>query len=190
MNTDLIVRDAAEVVKNGGTILYPTDTIWGLGCDPFNKDAVDEIFKLKKRPSHKKLILIVSDILMLKKYIPILHPKIETLISFHKQPLTVIYNKNRFLPDYLLEEDGSIAIRVVQDDFCEMLIKASGNPLISTSANLHGEPFPESFGSIDDSIKHGVNYIVPEEYETKKKEPLPSIIAKLNKKEELDFIRT
>lgn len=188
----LLRDDISEIVRlleGGGIICYPTDTIWGIGCDATNEAAIARISALKGRAPDKGYVLLVSSIEMLKQYVPKIHPRLETLLSFHQRPLTIVYERGVVgLPAAAKAPDGSAAIRVAQDEFCQQLIEALGKPLISTSANKSGEPFPPTFGGISSEILGGVDYVV--KYRQDDKEPgEPSSIAKLDRHHELDFIR-
>ena len=187
-----LLRDDIEEIKaileNNGIILYPTDTIWGLGCDATKQEAVEKINALKGRPADKSYVLLVNSVEMLKEYVPKVHPRLETLLSFHVRPLTIIYDKVKNLPDWLLADNGSVAIRVTQDPFCQFLIEQVGKPIVSTSANKSGEPFPPTFGAVSSDILQGVDYVVKHRQDDRTPSE-PSVIAKLTKKAELDFIR-
>ena len=176
------------VLRKGGVILYPTDTIWGIGCDATQEDAVEKILTLKNRKSDKGFVLLVDSIEMLKNYVDHVHPRVETLLSFHDRPLTVIYEQGVGLASNVLAIDGSIAIRVVKDAFCRELIQQFGRPLVSTSANVSGAPFPAHFGEINSDVIEKVDFIVKYKQDNKEKGE-PSVIVRLNKDEELDFIR-
>jgi L-threonylcarbamoyladenylate synthase len=154
------VIKAAEIVKNGGLILYPTDTIWGIGCDATNYDAVERIFQIKKRDSNKSMIVLMKDYNELKDYLKIL-PQIDfEQFKNEIRPLTVIYQHAINLAENVIAKDGSIAIRIPKDDFCNELIKSIGVPLVSTSANFSGEPSAENFKNISEELKYQVDYIV------------------------------
>jgi L-threonylcarbamoyladenylate synthase len=154
------VNKAAEIVKNGGLILYPTDTIWGIGCDATNYDAVERIFQIKKRDSNKSMIVLMKDYNELKDYLKIL-PQIDfEQFKNEIRPLTVIYQHAINLAENVIAKDGSIAIRIPKDDFCNELIKSIGVPLVSTSANFSGEPSAENFKNISEELKYQVDYIV------------------------------
>jgi L-threonylcarbamoyladenylate synthase len=154
------VIKAAEIVKNGGLILYPTDTIWGIGCDATNYDAVERIFQIKKRDSNKSMIVLMKDYNELKDYLKIL-PQIDfEQFKNEIRPLTVIYQHAKNLAENVIAKDGSIAIRIPKDDFCNELIKSIGVPLVSTSANFSGEPSAENFKNISEELKYQVDYIV------------------------------
>ena len=149
------VNNALQVLINGGIILYPTDTIWGIGCDATNEKAVAKIFKLKKRADSKSLISLVADKKQLKKitgYIPSL--------DITSSPTTIIYPFAVGLSKKLVASNGSAAIRIVQDDFCQQLIKKFGKAIVSTSANISGATSPKKFSEISEEIKKNVDYIV------------------------------
>ena len=175
-------------LDNGGTILYPTDTIWGLGCDATNPEAVGKIYELKHRQLDKPFVLLVSSLEMLKDYVEHVHPRVETLLLFHQRPLTIIYEKAKNLPSISHGSNGSVAIRVTLDPFCKELIEAFGKPLVSTSANISNEPFPNHFGEISSAVIVGVDHVV--KYRTMDKNMnQPSVIAKLGGNGELEFLR-
>ena len=182
------VAQVLPVLASGGLILYPTDTIWGIGCSANDVAAIERIFTLKNRPKEKGFVLLVSDMDMLDKYIERIHPKLNSLNQYHERPVTVIYKNPRNLPSILIADDNSVAIRIVKDDFCSALIKAFGQPLIATSANISGEPFPKYFEEITDDVKKGVDYIVKHR-QTETKQNAPSVIVTLSKKNELIFLR-
>ncbi len=183
-NLDIAISN----LKKGKIILYPTDTIWGIGCDATNEKAIRKIYKIKKREINKPFIVLVSDIEMLKKYVEDLHPRIETLLYYHNRPLTIIYKKSKNLPGILTGEHGSIAIRVIKEKVISKIIKEFGKPIVSSSANIAGEPFPKSFKEISEEVKTSVDYILPYKQEDKNS-TTPSVIAKYNKNGKLKFIR-
>lgn len=168
-------------------MLYPTDTIWGLGCSMKSESACQKISTLKKRPSGQSFILLVSDIDHLKQYVTI-HPRIETLLSYLERPLTIVYEKHHGIPAHCVAPDGSIAIRVVQDEFCQTLIKTLGYPITSTSANLHGTTSPKHFGEISSEVITGCDFVFNyRRHHEFTGEPSP--IASFDKKGRLHFIR-
>lgn len=177
-----------NTLDEGGVILYPTDTIWGLGCDALNEEAIDKVYEIKKRPKDNPLIIIASSIDMIKSYVATMHPKIETLLVYHERPLTVVYEKAANLPENLIQADGSVAIRLVKDEFCRQMIEELGRPIVSTSANMSGEPFPSNFGQISSDIISQADYIVKYRQDDKELNE-PSALIKLSKKGELIFIR-
>ena len=140
--------------------MYPTDTIWGIGCDATNTAAVKHIYTLKQRDDAKSLIVLLAEAKDIFKYVANPHPDIVGIIGEFDRPTTVIYEQAIGLPDNLVNQDGSIAIRVPRDPFCKSLIKRLKKPLVSTSANISGEPSPTSFARIAQEIKDGVDYIV------------------------------
>jgi len=154
------IEQSLSVLKSGGIILYPTDTIWGIGCDATNEEAVERIFVVKQRPSNKSLIILVAEEREIMKYVAHPDPRVFEYLESTKKPTTVIYEGAIGLASNLASEDGSIAIRIVQDEFCRHLIKRLRKPIVSTSANLSGEPSPKSFNDISDKIRNAVDYIV------------------------------
>jgi len=149
-----------ETLLQGGIILYPTDTVWGIGCDATNPDAVGKIFDLKQRPAAKSMIVLLADPKDINRYTSRPQPYIAEYLEKATKPTTVIYEAALGLAENLVSDDGSIAIRIVQEDFCRHLIKRFRKPLVSTSANISGEDSPENFAGISDAIKQGVDYIV------------------------------
>ena len=149
------ISRSLKILQNGGVILYPTDTIWGLGCDATNPDAIQKIYNIKQRKESKALITLVSDKKMLKKLTDSVP---DTDIT--SAPTTVIYQNIEGLSDNLLAEDGTAAIRIVQDDFCKKLIEIFGKAIVSTSANISGTKSPKQFSDITDDIINNADYIV------------------------------
>jgi len=147
-----------EILNNGGIILYPTDTIWGLGCDATNIKAIEKIISLKGRDSSKNLIILVSDIEMLEKYIEFLPSQALSLLNEFKTPLTIIYPKSKNLPS-LLSQDETIGIRIPKHKYCQELIRNFKKPIVSTSANISNQPSPKCFKEISMKIKNGVDFI-------------------------------
>ena len=160
MSYDTIIDKTAAIIREGKVILYPTDTIWGLGCDARNEKAVQKIYTLKGRRPEKAFLVLVNSIEMLKQYVVDIHPRVETLLVYHNRPLTLIYNKAKNLPNVSISEDGSIGIRISQDPFCKELISKCGGPIISTSANISEEPAPRFYREISEKIRSQVDHIV------------------------------
>jgi len=182
------ISEIASFLQQGKVICYPTDTIWGIGCDALHEAAVDRISNIKGRAPEKGYVLLVSSIAMLKRFVPKIPPRLETLLAHHQRPLTMIYTNTVGLPDWVKAPDGSAAIRVATDEFCRELIEAFGNPIVSTSANKSGEPYPPTFGNISSEILTVVDYVV--KYRQDDKTPgEPSSIARLDRYEELEFVR-
>jgi L-threonylcarbamoyladenylate synthase len=182
------VNKALEVLKNGGIILYPTDTIWGIGCDATNSDAVEKIFKLKGRDAKKSLIVLLDTDNKLQSYVSEVPDLAYDLIEYTENPLTIIYSKAKNLAPNVIHEDGSIGIRIVKHEFCEQLIQRFRKPIVSTSANLSGNPSPMNFSQIDDELIAGVDYVVDLEQE-QLQEKRPSTIMKLEPDGAFKFIR-
>jgi len=149
-----------NVLKNGGSILYPSDTIWGLGCDATNKMAVEEIIKIKNREVNQKFILLALNIEMIKQFVEYVPSEIERFLEKQSNPCTVIYPNSKKLPSNVIAEDNSIAFRIPKDAFCLDLLKDFGKPIVSTSANFHGEQSPVSFMDINKDLVKKVKYIV------------------------------
>jgi len=154
------INNAVRTLEEGGVLLYPTDTIWGLGCDALNAEAVERVFGIKQRPREKSLIVLLSDADDLRKYTGSLPPRLTEILEEFRRPVTVIYEDARGLPPNVIHPDGSIAIRITRDPFCRALITRSGKPLISTSANISGVPAPASFSEISPGIIHACDYVV------------------------------
>ncbi len=181
------VKTCTNILRKGGTILYPTDTIWGIGCDATNETAVKKIFEIKKRPTAKTMVILLSEISDLDTYADI--PEVAwDLVEYAEKPLTIVYPGAKRIASSLISEDGSIAIRVVKDEFCKMIINTIRKPLVSTSANISGESSPGFFDEISDEIKSKVDYVVPlRQHEHKKS--VPSKIIKLGMNGLLEIIR-
>ncbi|HNQ66803.1 MAG TPA: L-threonylcarbamoyladenylate synthase [Bacteroidales bacterium] len=183
-----IVFEALSVLKKGGIILYPTDTIWGLGCDATNESAVASIYAIKQRDKSKRMLILVDSVEMLEKYTSFVPDIAYKLIEVTDKPLTIIYPKARNLPKNLIATDGSIGIRVVKNEFCQALITELKNPITSTSANLAGQTSPLGFFSISNEIKMAADYIVPlhlEEFSTSKS----SDIIRVDKNGQIEILR-
>jgi len=151
-----IYHEAIQTLKSGGVLLYPSDTIWGLGCDVRDDQAVEKILELKNRPASKGLIVLISKIEQLSEYVEQVPDIAWDLVEFAEDPLTIIYPKAKNVSPLLVGLDGSIAIRLVKDEFCKGLIYRYQRAIVSTSANLSGEISPRNFGEIAPSIISGV----------------------------------
>ncbi len=181
------IKKAIEVLQKGGLILYPTDTIWGIGCDATNEEACQRIHEIKNRPPSKSFIVLVDGFPMLERYIPEFHEVCYDLADFASRPLSIIYPGAEGLAPSVLAEDGSVGIRITQDPICLKLIRGIRKPLVSTSANLSGQPFPECFDDVDPAIKSAVDCIVAER--THEKLLKPSQIIKIGLGGEVQIIR-
>jgi L-threonylcarbamoyladenylate synthase len=153
------VTKALEVVRAGGIILYPTDTVWGLGCDATNPEAVEKIFRLKGRDSGKSLIVLLDTASKLPSYVSEVPDIAYDLIEYAENPLTIVYSGAKNLADNVVAADRTIGIRVTSHPFCKELISRMRVPLVSTSANVSGQPGATDFNSISDEILHGVDYV-------------------------------
>lgn len=192
LNTIPVENDNLEeiiaVLNNGGLILYPTDTIWGVGCDATNAQAVQKVYELKRRDLSKPFVLLADTLDLVKQYVEEVHPRLENLLQYHTRPLTVVYPQSKNLPAVAVHSSGSVAMRVATDDFCQRLIRAFGKPLVSSSANISTEPFPANFGEISSDIIQGVDYVVKsKQYDQTKREP--SVIVSINEEGEFNFLR-
>jgi L-threonylcarbamoyladenylate synthase len=182
------VSRALETIAQNGTILFPTDTIWGLGCDATNPEAIQKIREIKQIPSDEGMVVLVSSLEQLKSYVGNLHPRIETLLIYHSRPVTIIYEQPKGFPESLLHKDRTLAIRITRDPFCQDLIHKLGKPIVAAAACVKDEPLPAYFGAVRSDVIVGVDYVV--RYRQKDR-PLgePSVIMKMNDDSELDAIR-
>lgn len=158
MHNDIL--KSLEILNNGATILYPTDTIWGIGCDATNADAIEKVYKIKKREQSKSMIILLDNEMKISSYVDEVPDIAYDLIELSEKPLTIIFCGAKNLPENLINSDGSIAIRIVKDEFCKKLISRFKKPLVSTSANFSNEPSAATFNKIDKRIKNAVDYIV------------------------------
>lgn len=154
------IEKALSVLRLGGVILYPTDTVWGIGCNALDEKAVQRIYHIKNRDDSKSLIILMADERDILKYVAAPDPQVFDFIAAQTKPTTVIFEGAIGLPQALIAANGSIAIRLVQDNFCRHLIKRLRAPLVSTSANISGEPTPQTYSEITDAIKQQMDYIV------------------------------
>lgn len=182
------IQKALSVLRSGGIILCPTDTVWGLSCDATNKDAVEKIYKIKERDPSKSLILLIDDEKFLNKYLKEVPSLAWDLLEITENPLTIIYDDARNLAPNAIASDGSVAIRVCKDEFCKKLIHKFGRPIVSTSANLSGEDTPECFGEIDEKILAAVDHVVNWRQNDNTKGKASSII-KMKMNAEIQVIR-
>lgn len=184
--TDL--NRALDTLKAGGLILYPTDTIWGIGCDATNPEAVEKVFALKGREKNKSLIVLLQNENQLASYASEIPEVAYQLIEYAEKPLTIVYSQAKNLAPNAIAEDGSIGIRIVKHPFCEKLLQRFRKPIISTSANISGQPSPKEYAEIADAIKTGVDYCV--QYgRTSRSNGQSSTIMKLDPSGKFEFIR-
>jgi L-threonylcarbamoyladenylate synthase len=182
------INKAVEILKNGGTILYPTDTIWGIGCDATNAKAVQKILKTKNRPKNFSFIILVEKAPRIIDYVEKIPDITWDLLSGFDLPVTVIYPGAKNLPKSVIAVDGTIAIRVVKNEFCQKVIAKLGKPIVSSSANFTGEPSPLMFKDISEEFKKQVDYIVPINQDKLSKTKASTII-KLKLNGEFNIIR-
>jgi len=182
------VANAFKVVQDGGIILYPTDTIWGIGCDAANTDAVKRIFALKQRDEAKSMIILLDTDNKLQSYVQEVPELAYNLIEYTENPLTLVMPGAKNISPALIAADGSVGIRVTSHQFCQQLIQRLRRPLVSTSANISGQPSPQYFGQISDEIINGVDYVVDlEQHSTEIKKP--STIMSLDPSGKFEFLR-
>lgn len=182
------VDQALAVLKKGGVILYPTDTVWGLGCDATNEAAVQKIFQIKKRADSKSMIVLVADERDILQYVAAPDPAVFDFLEAQQRPTTIIFENAIGLPASLMAEDGSAAIRTVQDDFCRHLIRRLQRPIVSTSANISGQATPQTFSQISDAIKEAVDHVV--QWRQDDRQPAqPSRIIRWNNDGQISIIR-
>lgn len=147
-------------LKSGGTIIYPTDTIWGIGCDATSRQAVEKIRRIKNRDPSRSMLILAADIEMVRRYVKSFPEKAVEIIQKSSTPVTIIYPQAKNLPDNLIAKDGSIGIRIPADEFCLELIRQFGKPIVSTSANISGQPFAANFSEIDPGLIKLTDYVV------------------------------
>lgn len=182
------IQKACEVLQAGGLILYPTDTIWGIGCDATNEEAVRKVYELKKRTDNKAMLVLTDSTAKLNMYVSDIPDIAWDLIDVADKPLTIIYSKAKNLATNLLGEDGSVGIRVTSEEFSYKLCERYRRPLVSTSANVSGEPSPANFSEVSETIRNGVDYIVGYRQDDTSKAK-PSNIIKLGEGGVIQVIR-
>ncbi|WP_230937172.1 L-threonylcarbamoyladenylate synthase [Psychroserpens luteolus] len=184
---DTEIENALSILKQGKLILYPTDTVWGIGCDASNYEAVKKVYKLKQRADSKALICLVNNYSMLEKHVDNVPQMAYNILDIAVKPTTIIYDNPAGVAENLIANDNTLAIRVVKDKFCEQLIKQLKKPLVSTSANISGQPTPKSFKEISEEILKGVDYVV--NLQSEKSDIKPSSIIKLGNDGSIKIIR-
>jgi L-threonylcarbamoyladenylate synthase len=182
------VAKALKIIQDGGIILYPTDTVWGIGCDATNNEAVKKIFKLKQRDEEKSMIILLDTENKLESYIKEVNPLAYDLIEYAENPLTLVMPGAKNVSPAIIASDGSIGIRISKHPFCQQLIQRLRKPLVSTSANTSGKPSPQYFSQIEIEIVNGVDYVVDiDQYDKEIK--TPSTIMRLAPDGKFEFIR-
>jgi L-threonylcarbamoyladenylate synthase len=182
------IRESLNTLKSGGIILYPTDTIWGLGCDATNSSAVEKIFKIKSRIGSMSLLILVNNEQMLERYVKEIPEIAFELISVADTPLTIIYPEGENLAPGVCSDDGSVGIRICHEEFCRELIVRFRKPIVSTSANFSGKPSPSHFGEIDKSLVQKADYVVRYRQDDRQKQSASPVI-KLEQDGTLKIIR-
>ena len=182
------IKKACQVIREGGVILYPTDTIWGIGCDATNEDAVRRVYEIKQRQDSKAMLVLVDSSVKVDFYVRDVPEVAWDLIDLADKPLTIIYSGARNLAANLLAEDGSVGIRVTNEDFSKRLCQQFRKAIVSTSANISGQPSPKNFSEISEEVKSAVDYIVGYRQE-EISNPKPSSIIKLDKGGVIKIIR-
>lgn len=182
------IKKACQVMREGGVILYPTDTIWGIGCDATNEEAVRRVYKIKRRADSKAMLVLVDSAVKVDFYVQDVPEVAWDLIELADKPLTIIYSGARNLAPNLLAEDGSVGIRVTGEEFSKRLCQQFRKAIVSTSANVSGQPSPQNFSEISDEIKAAVDYIVDYRRE-ETAQARPSSIIKLDKGGVIKIIR-
>ena len=196
MKPEEILAEALRVVREGGTILYPTDTVWGLGCDATNAAAVARIFEIKQRADSKSLVLLASDLDMVAKYVKEIPSIAIDLVEVNDAPMTIIYpgavcsetGDKWHLAANTVAADGTVGIRIPLADWCKQLVFKLGRPIVSTSANISGEPTPQRFSDIPQEIKDAVDFVVPPSVDTAST-GRASQILKVGLRGEIEIIR-
>ena len=181
------INACLQVLEEGGLILYPTDTVWGVGCDATNEAAVKKIYELKKRDDNKALICLVANDAMLERYIDNVPDLAYDILDLSTKPTTIIYDNPKGVAKNLVANDNSLAIRVASDKFCQYLINKFRKPIVSTSANVSGDPSPAGFHEISETILKGVDYVVSLASESPN--AVPSAIIKLGNDGTVKVIR-
>lgn len=182
------IKKACQVMREGGVILYPTDTVWGIGCDATNEEAVRRIYEIKKRADSKAILVLVDSSVKVDFYVQDVPSVAWDLIDLADKPMTIIYSGARNLAPNLLAEDGSVGIRVTTEDFSKRLCQQFRKAIVSTSANISGEPGAANFSEISEEIKSAVDYIVGYRQDDMSR-PKPSSIVKLDKGGVIKIIR-
>lgn len=182
------IEKTCEILRNGGVILYPTDTVWGIGCDATNQKAIQRIYGIKERDDKKSMLVLMDNEVRLSAYISDIPEIAFELIEVSENPLTIIYPGARNLPENIIADDGSIGIRITSDPFCQKLIRRLGRPIVSTSANISGEPSPAVFPDISELIINRVDHVVQWRQDDLKRSK-PSSIIKIDSRGYIEIIR-
>lgn len=182
------VKEAVRILRAGGVILYPTDTIWGIGCDATNPEAVAKIYKIKQREDVKSMLVLIETPNRLNSYVNVVPDIAWDIVDVADKPLTIIYPGAKNLAPNLMAPDGTIGIRIVKHSFCEKMIRTFGKPIVSSSANISGKSYPKHFHEIDELILDSVDFVVPQEFEFEGTST-PSGVIKIGLSGEVKIIR-
>jgi len=180
------IHKAVEIMKEGGIILYPTDTIWGIGCDATNEEAINKIYKLKQREETKSMLVLVENERMLQNIVEVSSLAWD-LIDVSEKPTTIIYDEPKNVAKNIIARDNTLGIRLIEPIFLKQLIGKLKNPIVSTSANISGDPSPKNFDEISETIKNGVDFIL--DIDVNSKTSKSSSIIKLTKDSRVTIIR-
>lgn len=181
------IINALDTLKRGGLLLYPTDTVWGIGCDATNADAIDKLYVLKQREEQKAMICLVSDFKMLQQYVENVPEVAYDILKYARKPTTIIYDQPIRVADNIVAADNTLAIRVTKNEFCSKLIRKFRKPIVSTSANISGHKTPTSFDEISEEIINNVDYVV--NLHRTNKNGKPSSIIKLGNDGKVSIVR-
>lgn len=185
MNAEL--KKTIRILLNGGVIVYPTDTIWGIGCDATDESAVAKVFELKKRTESKSLIILVDSLEMLQEYVKNLPTKVTCVLAGTSRPTSVIYKNPKGLAANVIATNNTVAIRIANDEFCKKLIHDFGKPIVSTSANYSGKASPKCFDEIENSLLDKVDYVV--NLYREERQNRSSQLVKISEKGRIEFLR-
>lgn len=181
------IKKALDVLYNGGIILYPTDTVWGIGCDATNDEAVARIYEIKQREDHKSMLILLDSEAKLDRYVEDVPELAYDLIEMADKPLTIIYDKAKGLSKNISKDNETVGIRITNEHFSRQLIQRFRKPIVSTSANISGQASPACFSEISEEIKDAVDYVV--EYRQEDEKASPSSIIKLSSDSKIKIIR-
>ena len=181
------INEAIVILKAGGILLYPTDTVWGLGCDATNAEAVAKISALKQRAESKNYVVLLHTANELERYVRTVPDVAWDMVDFAENPLTIIYPNSYMLANNVIADDKTVGIRIIKEGFAHELIKRYRKPIVSTSANISGSPSPKTFAEIEEAIIKGVDLVIPQQYDTGNGQP--STIMKIEESGRFEFIR-
>lgn len=182
------IQGAAKTIASGGLALFPTDTIWTVGCDLSDPAACTSLLRLKHQPSPYGFEVLVNSLGMLKKYVPSLHPKLETLLFYHNRPLSILIPPPHLFPKHVFDQDPTFAVRLVRDEFSAQLIYETGKPLFSTFATTNDDLIPSTFGHISSSVLERMDYVAKHRQSDKNK-GRPAVVVALSENDEMVFLQ-